>query len=213
MSYLQRGRHVVISLMCLFLAACTGVPDGIEPVTAFDQNRYLGTWHEIARLDHRFERGLSQVTATYRTNPDGSIAVLNRGFDSEKSEWREAEGVARFVQSPDVAHLKVSFFGPFYGSYIVFELGEDYDYAFVSGFNHDYLWLLARTPQISNTLREQFLATITERGFDPAGLVWPDSSAERVASSQGGAAEQGSVVSQLSMSWRRRPAHLSKEPV
>ena len=67
---------------------------------------------------------------------------------------------------------------------MVFELGEDYDYAFVSGFNHDYLWLLARTPQISNTLREQFLATITERGFDPAGLVWPDSSAERVASSQ-----------------------------
>ena len=125
-----------------------------------------------------------QVTATYRTNPDGSIAVLNRGFDSEKSEWREAEGVARFVQSPDVAHLKVSFFGPFYGSYIVFELGEDYDYAFVSGFNRDYLWLLARTPQISNTLREQFLATITELGFDPAGLVWPDSPAERVASSQ-----------------------------
>ena len=184
MSYLQRGRHVVISLMCLFLAACTGVPDGIEPVTAFDQNRYLGTWHEIARLDHRFERGLSQVTATYRTNPDGSIAVLNRGFDSEKSEWREAEGVARFIQSPDVAHLEVSFFGPFYGSYIVFELGEDYDYAFVSGFNRDYLWLLARTPQISNTLREQFLATITELGFDPAGLVWPDSPTERVASSQ-----------------------------
>jgi apolipoprotein D and lipocalin family protein len=78
----------------------------------------------------------------------------------------------------------VSFFGPFYGSYIVFELGEDYDYAFVSGFNRDYLWLLARTPQISNTLREQFLATITELGFDPAGLVWPDSPTERVASSQ-----------------------------
>ena len=175
MSYLQRGGHVVISVMCLFLVACTGVPDGIEPVTAFDQNRYLGTWHEIARLDHRFERGLSQVTATYRTNPDGSIAVLNRGFDSEKSEWRETEGVARFVQSPDVAHLKVSFFGPFYGSYIIFELDEsDYQYAFVAGNTTDYLWLLARTPTIDEALKTHFIERADALGFDSSKLIFVD---------------------------------------
>jgi apolipoprotein D and lipocalin family protein len=170
---IQRGRYGLVAL-CLFLAACTGVPEGVEPVTDFDQSRYLGQWYEIARLDHSFERGLDQVTATYRLNADGSIAVLNRGFDAEQGEWREAEGVARFVQSPDIAHLKVSFFGPFYGSYIVFELGEDYDYAFVSGFNRDYLWLLARTPEVSAALHEHFLETITELAFDPAGLVWLD---------------------------------------
>ena len=171
-SVIRRVGYGWVVLFCLISLGCTGIPDGIEPVTDFDQERYLGTWYEIARLDHSFERGLSEVTATYSTNPDGSIAVLNRGFDSEEGRWREAEGVAHFVGSPTVAHLKVSFFGPFYGSYIVFGLGERYEYAFVSGFNRDYLWLLSRSPEISETLRNEFLETITELGFTPDDLVW-----------------------------------------
>ncbi len=176
----RRGQYGLIGMLSLWLLACTGVPEGVDPVTGFDQDRYLGTWYEIARLDHSFEHGLSEVSATYDVNPDGSIAVLNRGFDQEEGEWREAEGVARFVQSPDIAHLKVSFFGPFYGSYVVFELGEDYDYAFVSGFNRSYLWFLARTPQISEALRAQFLQRITELRFDPAELIWLDNASEAV---------------------------------
>ena len=177
----RRGQYAVIGVLSLWLLACTGVPEGVDPVSGFDQNRYLGTWYEIARLDHSFEHGLSEVSATYDVNPDGSISVLNRGFDQEEGEWREAEGVARFVQSPDIAHLKVSFFGPFYGSYVVFELGENYDYAFVSGFNRSYLWFLARTPRVSEALRVQFLQRITELGFDPAELIWLDEASEAVA--------------------------------
>ena len=172
MSKIRRLRYGLVRMFCLVLMGCTGIPEGIEPVTDFDQERYLGTWYEIARLDHSFERGLSEVTATYRANPDGSIAVLNRGFDQEEARWREAEGVARFVDSSTVAHLKVSFFGPFYGSYIVFELGENYEHAFVSGFNREYLWLLSRSPQVSDTLRNEFLETITKLGFAPDDLVW-----------------------------------------
>ena len=172
MSKIRRLRYGLAGMFCLVLMGCTGIPEGIEPVTDFDQERYLGTWYEIARLDHSFERGLSEVTATYRANPDGSIAVLNRGFDQEEARWREAEGVARFVDSSTVAHLKVSFFGPFYGSYIVFELGENYEHAFVSGFNREYLWLLSRSPEVSDTLRNEFLETITKLGFAPDDLVW-----------------------------------------
>lgn len=172
MSKIRRLRYGLVGMFCLVLMGCTGIPEGIEPVTDFDQERYLGTWYEIARLDHSFERGLSEVTATYRANPDGSIAVLNRGFDQEEARWREAEGVARFVDSSTVAHLKVSFFGPFYGSYIVFELGENYEHAFVSGFNREYLWLLSRSPQVTDTLRNEFLETITKLGFAPDDLVW-----------------------------------------
>ena len=172
MSKIRRLRYGLVGMFCLVLMGCTGIPEGIEPVTDFDQERYLGTWYEIARLDHSFERGLSEVTATYRANPDGSIAVLNRGFDQEEARWREAEGVARFVDSSTVAHLKVSFFGPFYGSYIVFELGENYEHAFVSGFNREYLWLLSRSPQVSDTLRNEFLETITKLGFAPDDLAW-----------------------------------------
>jgi len=171
-SKMRRIGYGLAATFCLVLQGCTGIPEGIEPVTGYDQERYLGAWYEIARLDHSFERGLSEVTATYSTNPDGSIAVLNRGFDQEEGRWREAEGVARFVDSPTVAHLKVSFFGPFYGSYIVFGLGENYDYAFVSGFNRDYLWLLSRSPEISDTLRNEFLETITDLGFAADDLVW-----------------------------------------
>ena len=172
MSKIRRLRYGLVGMFCLVLMGCTGIPEGIEPVTDFDQERYLGTWYERARLDHSFERGLSEVTATYRANPDGSIAVLNRGFDQEEARWREAEGVARFVDSSTVAHLKVSFFGPFYGSYIVFELGENYEHAFVSGFNREYLWLLSRSPQVSDTLRNEFLETITKLGFALDDLVW-----------------------------------------
>lgn len=56
----------------------------------FDIGRYVGKWYEIARLDHSFERGLSDVSATSRVRPDGSVEVINRGYDTTKKEWREA---------------------------------------------------------------------------------------------------------------------------
>ncbi|MGS0728825.1 lipocalin family protein, partial [Shewanella sp. 0m-11] len=106
----------------LFLSACTSLPSGIEPVKQFELPRYLGTWYEIARLDHSFERGLNQVTATYEMKDDGGVKVINRGYSQAEQTWDEAEGKAYFVDSPNVGHLKVSFFGPFYGAYVVYEL-------------------------------------------------------------------------------------------
>ena len=156
----------------VFITACTGLPDNVEPVRNFDPERYLGTWYEIARLDHSFERDLERVTATYELNDDGSIAVLNKGFNTEKGEWRQAEGVAKPMGSSDIGHLKVSFFGPFYGTYAVFELADDYSYAFVSGYNTGYLWLLAREPQISVDVRERFMARSQALGFETADLIW-----------------------------------------
>ena len=159
------------------VAGCIGTPDGIEPVDDFDAQRYLGTWYEIARLDHRFERDLSRVTARYSRRDDGAVRVINRGFDGEEGQWSEIEGVARFVDSEDQGHLKVSFFGPFYASYVVFGLDrENYDYAFVSGFNRDYLWLLAREPFVDQGLRERFVARARELGFDTSELIWVDQS-------------------------------------
>ena len=151
----------------------------MEPVSAFEADRYLGRWYEIARLDHSFERGLTRVTAEYSRRDDGAVRVVNRGFDAEKGEWSDIEGVARFVGPEDEGHLKVSFFGPFYASYVVFGLDrENYRYAFVSGFNRDYLWLLAREPVVSSDLREDFVQRAAELGFETAELIWVDQSAE-----------------------------------
>jgi apolipoprotein D and lipocalin family protein len=106
---------LLATILAVFLSACTGAPEGVEVVSGFDLNRYLGTWYEIARLDHSFERGLSSITATYSLRDDGGVRVINRGYNAEEGEWDEAEGKAYFVGDEDVGQLKVSFFGPFYG--------------------------------------------------------------------------------------------------
>ena len=160
----------VIALLFV-MTGCTGVPKGIEPVTGFDQQRYLGTWYEIARLDHSFEEGLSQVTAEYSLNNDGSIKVINRGYNAEAGEWKEAEGRAVFVGDSDVGHLKVSFFGPFYASYVVFELDDQYTTAYITGYDRDYLWLMSRTPEVSDEVLDAFKERAEAEGFELGELI------------------------------------------
>ncbi len=161
-------------LLLLLLSGCMGMPDGVTPVRHFETERYLGTWYEVARLDHSFERGLERVSAEYQPREDGGIRVINRGIDTESGEIKEAVGKAYFVNDNRQGYLKVSFFGPFYGSYVVFELDDDYQYAFVSGYNHDYLWLLARDPVVSPELKARFVARSKALGFDVDGLIWMD---------------------------------------
>jgi apolipoprotein D and lipocalin family protein len=156
----------------LLLGACTGKPVKVEPVGGFELDRYLGTWYEIARLDHSFERDLENVTATYSMREDGGVRVLNRGFSTKSGQWEEAEGKAFFVGESDVAWLKVSFFGPFYGSYIVFELDTDsYQHAFISGPDTSYLWLLSRTPVVNDEVLQRFKERAEELDFDLAELI------------------------------------------
>jgi len=157
-----------------FLSACTGLPKGVTPVDDFEITRYLGTWYEVARLDHRFERGLEKVTATYELNEDGSVRVTNKGFKSAKGKWSEAVGKAKFVGEPTTAHLKVSFFGPFYASYVIFDLAEDYSTAAVSGNNKSNLWLLARTPTVDGSVIEEFKGRAQALGFATEELILVD---------------------------------------
>ena len=158
--------------VCYFLSGCLAVPDGIEPVDNFELNRYLGDWYEIARLDHSFERGLEAVKAEYSLRDDGGIRVINSGRDSKSQVAQQAEGRAYFVEEPNLGYLKVSFFGPFFGSYVIFELDENYQYAFIAGNNRDYLWLLARTPEVSEELIDQFISRASLLGFDTSQLIF-----------------------------------------
>jgi apolipoprotein D and lipocalin family protein len=155
------------------LNACTGIPPNVVPVRDFELNRYLGKWYEIARLDHSFERGMQQVSAEYSLREDGGVQVVNRGFSTSKNEWKNIEGKAYFVGSEAEGHLKVSFFGPFYSSYIVFELDkQNYEYACVSGNSTSYLWLLSRTPVVSEDIISRFKARAAELGFDTDKLIF-----------------------------------------
>ena len=176
MNIKTRALHILFLLSITLLAGCTGKPDNVKPVTGFELDRYLGKWYEIARLDHSFERGLQSITAEYSMREDGGVHVLNRGYDVEDGEWTEAEGKAYFVDDPNQGHLKVSFFGPFYGSYIVFELEPDYQYAFISGPDTSYLWLLSRTPEVDQKVIDSFVEQASALGFDTSKLIYVDHS-------------------------------------
>jgi len=166
-------RSFIITCLALLTVACTGLPDSVQPIQGFETNRYLGKWYEIARLDHSFERGLSNVSAQYNLREDGGIRVINRGYSTKEKRWKEAEGKAYFVNQQNRGHLKVSFFGPFYGSYAIFELDhERYQYAFVSGYNNSYLWLLARTPVIDKKIINNFIKQSRSLGFDTDQLIF-----------------------------------------
>ena len=165
-------KSLYIVVFSLVLASCAGLPKNIEPVADFELDKYMGKWYEIARLDHPFERGLEQVTATYSINNDGTVAVANRGLSSKSKEWKDAEGKAKFAGDPNVGHLKVSFFGPFYGPYVIFDLDkENYQYSFVTG-SENSLWLLSRTPTVSDELKDKFLKTIREYGYNTEELIF-----------------------------------------
>lgn len=161
-------------VLSLFLAtACTGIPDGVKPVTGFELSRYLGKWHEIARLDHRFERGLTDITAEYSLRDGGGVRVLNSGYNIENRERETAEGKAYFVDKPDVGQLEVSFFGPFYGAYNIIELDKvGYRYVMIAGPTRDYLWILAREPRLDPVVLKGLVARAKTLGFPTDALIY-----------------------------------------
>lgn len=160
-------------VLMLLLTGCVGVPEHIQPVDNFELQRYLGTWYEIARLDHSFERDLQQVTATYSMRDDGGVKVINKGFNPDKNKWKQAEGKAFFVGEPDIGQLKVSFFGPFYGGYNIIELDKDnYQYSLVCGPNLSYLWILARTPDLDKVIVDKLVAKAKSLGFATDQLIF-----------------------------------------
>ena len=169
MTYRMLGILLLITSIAI---GCTSVPKGLEPVSEFDGGRYMGKWYEVARLDHSFERNLSNVSAIYTAKETGAIAVLNRGYNEKTGEWEQIEGNARFVGDTSVGSLKVSFFGPFYGGYHIIALDqEDYGYAMVSGPSRSYLWILSRTTKLDETTYSRLINKAAALGFDTTELI------------------------------------------
>ncbi len=163
----------LVTMLFVLLTGCVGIPENVQPVDNFRLERYLGTWYEIARLDHSFERGLTRVTAEYSLRSDGGVKVVNRGYSEREKAWKEAEGKAYFVKGPDTGFLKVSFFGPFYGSYIILELDhEHYQYALVCGPDRSYLWILARSPMLAREIIDTLTARAAALNFETDKLIF-----------------------------------------
>ncbi|MES2553675.1 MAG: lipocalin family protein [Pseudomonadota bacterium] len=167
----------LLFLSCV-LSACMGIPDGITVVDKVEPAKYLGTWYEIARLDHRFERGLEKVTATYSMRDDGGIQVINGGFNTKEQKWEQAVGKAYFIDEPHAdgtypGKLKVSFFGPFYGAYNIIELDKpDYNYVMVCGPDKSYFWILSRTPDLAEPIKQRLISKAGKLGFATDKLIY-----------------------------------------
>lgn len=170
----MKNYRFLLLLFPLFLFSCSSktIPDGATAVKSFDKSKYLGKWYEIARLDFYFERGLNNTTAFYALNEDGSIKVVNRGYDAAKKVWKESVGKAKFVGEENVGMLKVSFFGPFYGGYNVIALDPNYQYALVAGEELDYLWILSRQKTVPDSIKKEYVQIAQKIGFKTNELVW-----------------------------------------
>lgn len=179
-------RNIFLLLLPLLLMACSGQPEGVHTIKSFDANQYLGTWYEIARLDHSFERDLEKVTATYSLRDDGGIKVINKGFKAKTNEWKVAEGKGYFIDPPNIdktntGRLKVSFFGPFYGAYNIIELDKPYyNYVMVCGPDKSYFWILSRIPQLAYPIKQDLIAKAKELGFATDKLIYVNQAIEVV---------------------------------
>lgn len=163
-----------LAIAAIALTGCAvTVPKNVQVVQPFDVNRYLGEWYEIARLDHSFERDMIKVSATYTLNDDGSIKVVNRGFNVRSQEWDEAVGRAQLIQGPDSGALKVSFFGPFYGGYFITALDqENYQWAMVVGPDLDYFWILSRNRTLDPAVKDRLTEQAQAMGIPVHKIIW-----------------------------------------
>ncbi|MBV7533073.1 lipocalin family protein [Chitinophaga sp. sic0106] len=159
-------------LMLYLKGRSVSIPRGATAVKPFDLSRYLGTWYEIARKDYRFEKNMSNVTATYSLTPKGEVLVDNRGYDEEAGEWRESTGKAKFVGDKTTGRFRVSFFPFIYAGYNVIDIDDDYQHALVVGDNLDYIWFLSRTPELPESVRERFMTKAENLGYEITSLIW-----------------------------------------
>lgn len=170
------GAVIAITGLIFWLKRRPGMPKGAVPVKDFDLNRYLGKWYEIARLNYHFEKNLNNATAEYSLNDDGSVKVINRGYNYYKNEWETIEGKAVFRNKEHIAKLKVSFFWPFFSGYNVIAIDTAYQYALVAGNDLNYLWILSRKKTVPEDIRRNFLKQAASLGYHTGKLIWTEHS-------------------------------------
>lgn len=164
---------ILIMFLSFLFTGCSGIPSGTKVIDKFEIDRYLGTWYEIARLDHSFERELANVSATYSLRDDGGVDVLNKGFDQKAGKWKQIKGKAYFLKDKTIGRLKVTFFWPFYGGYNIISLDkENYSYAMVCGPTRSYLWILAREKSLDKQVIDNLIETADKLDFKTDKMIF-----------------------------------------
>lgn len=184
MRYIRKANHdskLFVSVgVALVAGIATGlyflkrrtIPKGVKAVKPFDLKKYMGEWYEIARFNYLFEKGIDYATAEYSLNKDGTIKVINRGYNYIKGKKTEVKGIAVNAGEQDEAMLKVSFYKPFYAGYNVIAIDKDYRYALVCGRNRSYLWILSKEKTVPENVINEYLKKAENLGFNTSKLIW-----------------------------------------
>ena len=172
---MNKIKWIVLFLSALMITSCMHVKDTNPPLNVVpfvDLTRYTGTWYEIARYPHKFQKGCIDSRATYTLRDDGKLSVLNECYEeSDRSKNRSAKGKAWIVDSETNAKLKVSFFWPFSGDYWIIELGKNYEYAVIGHPSRKYLWILSRSKVMDESVYEGILKRLKERHYESSKLI------------------------------------------
>lgn len=163
-------RNILLSALALLFTACSSSKPELPTVGHVEIDKYLGTWYEIARYEHSFEVGCSDVSATYSLKENGDIRVLNN-CTKEDGKRSEAKGSA-YATDETNSKLKVSFFWPFYGDYWVLMLDENYTYAVIGEPSRKYFWILSRSKILDESVKDKILSKMPELGYEKKELIW-----------------------------------------
>jgi apolipoprotein D and lipocalin family protein len=169
---LALGSAALFTATLFALNSCSSIPKGAKAIQGFEKEKYLGHWFEIARLDFVFEKNLNNTSADYSLNDDGSIKVVNKGYNYIKNKSVASTGKAKLVGDATEGRLKVSFFGPFYSGYNILALDSEYKYALVVGENLKLMWLLSREKTMPETIKTDYLKIAKDLGYDTSALIW-----------------------------------------
>ncbi len=162
-------KTIFTTLFFSLICSCSAQNIDRTTVKELDLSRYLGQWHEVARFDTRFERDLVDVTAHYSLNPDGTIKVVNRGYNTRKEEWGESEAKAKTTNQ--TGKFKVSFFPLTSSDYNILSVADDYQWALVGSSSPDFLWILSRTKELHPDTLNHIITLAESRGYDTSKLL------------------------------------------
>jgi len=158
-----------------------GIPEGMSAVKPFDIKRFEGTWYEVARLDHGFEKNMTHVSYTYTAKESGGFQVDNKAFDTKSGQWQTSEGKGDLIADPNEGRLKISYFGPFYGSFNIIALDQDrYEWAMATGPNARYFWILSRQKTLDNHVMQDLVRKAVGMGFKLERMIQVDQKDETV---------------------------------
>lgn len=169
---MNKGYILLMAAILLSSIATSGKPRDIDRTTVsdIDLKRYMGSWFEIARFDHSFERNLDYCEAFYALENDGTISVTNTGINSRTEHRKTSYGKAKLGEQP--GQLRVSFFWIFYSDYNILALSQEYEWALIGSKSEKYLWILSRTRHLDNNTRNNIIAIAQSRGYDTSKLIW-----------------------------------------